>query len=342
MSKPSDRKREKQKERQRADAKKKYHADQRRLYAQKFPEFVYHTNGAPPEFVRLVQQAIKKIDFRDPKMFSVWERDIYKLEKQHGPVVIRALIEETKDNPVARLNFICQLGHLVFSLIPQEELRRWIPHHDLQIIPGGREIKVIFRSLQEAKGPGGTIYYSRFKPRLNMDGERKIVAFSQHAIERVCERIVPRWYTYTGLGDAFAFFDQCIQFQRSDLPDGQLSFTFYDQCRKGFFTWKYVEEVLGESTQDDGHYYRRVGYCPAVIEGDFVKAKTLLFPGHKGTPEYPLVWASDVSVAVKMQATDMNAAWIEATQDFRLVKFFHQRGVTQVIHDEREFFKPSI
>ena len=342
MSKPSDRKRSKQKDRQKADARKKYQAEQTRIYTRKFPEFVYRTNGAPPEFVNLVQQAIEKVDFRDPKMFSTRETELYRLEKQHGFAVIRELVEETKDNPVARLNFICQLGHLVFSLIPQEELRRWIPYHDLQIVPGGREIKVIFRSLQQAKGPSGTTYYSRFKPRLNVNGQKRIVAFSQHAIERVCERIVPRWHTYTGLGDAFAFFDQCIHFQRSDLRDGQLAFTFYDKCGKGFFNWKYVEEVLGDSTQDDGHYYRRVGYCPAVIEGDFVKAKTLLFPGHKGTPEYPLVWASDVSVAVKMQATDMNTAWIESTEDFRLVKFFHQRGVPQVIHDEREFFKPSI
>ena len=342
MSKPSDRKRRKQKDRQKIDARKKYHAEQSRIYAQKFPAFVYETNGTPPAFVELVQQAIKQINFRDPDMFSSWETELYKREKQHGFAVIREFIEVTKDNPVARMHFTCSLGHRVFSLIPQEKLRRWIPYHDLQIIPVGRQIRVIFRSLQQAKGPGGTIYYSQFKPRLNINGKKKIVAFSQHAIERICERIVPRWYTYAGLGDAFAFFDQCIHFQRSDLPDRQLAFTFYDQCRKGFFNWKYVEEVLGEATQDDGHYYRRVGYCPAVIEGDFVKAKTLLFPGHDGTPEYPLVWASDVPVAVKRQATDMNASWIEATQDFRLVKFFQQRGVTQVIHDDREFFKPSI
>ena len=342
MSKPSDRKRRKQKERQKADAEKKYRVEQRRIYAQKFPEFVYYTNGAPAAFVELVQQAIKKIDFRDPSMFSAAVTEFYRLQKQHGAVIVQELIEAVQDNLPAQMNLICGLGHLVFSSIPQEELRRWIPYHDLQIISGGRQIAVVFRSLRQVKGPHGTIYYSRFQPRLSINGRERVVAFSKHAIQRICERIVPRWYTYAGLGDAFAFFDQCIHFERSDLRDRQLAFTFYDQCRKGFTSWNYVEEVFGASTEDDGHYYRRVGYCPAVVEGDFVKAKTLLFPGHAGTPEHPLVWASDVPVAVKVQATDMNATWIEDTEDFRLVKFFHQRGVPQVIHDERQFFKPPV
>jgi hypothetical protein len=192
------------------------------------------------------------------------------------------------------------------------------------------------------KGPGGTIYHSRFKPTIDINGQKKIVGFSQHAIERICQRIVPRWHTYLGLGNAFAFFDQCVRFDRSDLPDGQLAFTFYDQCRKGFSSWRFVAEVLGDDTEDDGRFYYRVGYCPAVIEGNFIKAKTLLFPGHRNTPEHRLVWASDVPVEVKRQVEDMDAAWLEATEDFRLIKFFHQRGVPQVIHDERELFKGSI
>ena len=153
---------------------------------------------------------------------------------------------------------------------------------------------------------------------------------------------MPGWQTYTGLGDAFAFFDQCVHFEPSSLPNGQLAFTFYDQCKRGFFSWKYVENILGEGIEDDGHYYHRVGYCPAVIEGDFIKATTLLFPGHRNTPEHRLVWASDVPVEVKTQAEDMDGAWLRATNDFRLLKFFHQRGVPQVIHDERDFFRTSI
>ena len=340
MSKPSDRKRHKQKARQRVDAKKKYQAEQKQLYAEKFPAFVYKTNGAPQEFVSLVQRTIKKIDLRDPQLFSASETKLFKLTKQYGSVAMRALVHG--GNIVAQRDFICKLGELVFSLIPQQELRKWIPHHDVQIIPGGREILVSFRSLRHAQGPCGTIYYSRHMPMMTIDGQKRILAFSGHAIERICERIVPTWQTYAGLGDAFSFFDQCVHFERSDLPDGQVAFTFYDQCRRGFFSWKYVMEILGEHVEDDGHFYHRVGYCPAAIDGDFLKAKTLLLPGYKGTRENPLVWSSDVSVQLKIQATTTDASRIRDTEDFRLLKHFHQRGVPQVIHDKRAFFRSSV
>ena len=342
MSKPSDRKRRKQKAHQRAEAKKKYLANQQRIYTHKFPNFIFRENGAPLGFVKLVKQAIKKIDFRDSRLFSKWETEIYKNAKLYGPSVIREVIEGMDDNLPAQVFFNCKLGHIVFSMIPQEKLRQWIPYHDVQIMPAGRQIFVYFRSLMKAKGPGGTIYYSHYKPTIRINGENKIVGFSQHAIQRICDRIVPTWQTYAGLGDAFAYFDQCVYFQRPDLPDGQLALTFYDQCKKGFFHWKYVEEILGEDVVDDGHYYRRVGYCPAVIENGFIKAKTFLFPGHKGTPEYPHVWASDVPIEVKTQATSIDASWLKATEDFRLLKYFHQRGISQVIHDERDYFRPPI
>jgi len=338
MSKPSDRKRRKQKAHQQVEAKKKYLADQQRIYAQKFPRFIFRENGAPPEFVKLVKQAIKNINFRNPQLFSRWETEIYKMGKQYGPGAIKVL----DGNLSAQIFFKCKLGHIVFFMIPQEKLLQWIPFHDVQIMPSGHQIVVSFRSLMKAKGPGGTIYHSRYKPTIQINGKRKIVGFSEHAIQRICERIVPTWHTYAGLGDAFAYFDQCVYFQRVDLPDGQLALTFFDQCKNGFFSWKYVEEILGEDIVDDGHYYRRIGYCPAVIENGFIKAKTLLFPGHRNTPEHRLVWASDVSVEVKRQVEDMDAVWLRMSEDFRLVKFFHQRGVPQVIHDERVFFRSSI
>ena len=120
MSQPSNRKWQKQKARQRTDAKRKYQAQQRRLYVEKFPTFAYQENGAPPEFVKLVKQAIGKIDFRDRQLFSTGETDFYKLSKQYGPVVVQAFLRDTDDNPAARVAFLCKLGQIVFSKIPQE------------------------------------------------------------------------------------------------------------------------------------------------------------------------------------------------------------------------------
>jgi hypothetical protein len=102
-------------------------------------------------------------------------------------------VRQAGDNSAAMMAFLCRLGQTVFSLIPEVELRKWIPYHDVQILPGGLKILVLFRSLLTAKGRGGTIYYSRFKPTVEINGQSKIVGFSQHAIERICERVVPRF-----------------------------------------------------------------------------------------------------------------------------------------------------
>ena len=151
------------------------------------------------------------------------------------------------------------------------------------------DISVKFGSLLHAKGSGGTVYYSRKKPKIEIDGKKKIVAFSRHAIERICERIKSNRKTYGGVGDLFAFLSHCVYFERCDLGE-QLAFTLYDisgdpPCIEHL----YVEEVLGRENVDPakGKCYYRLGYFPAVIEGDFIKAKTLLFPGFASTPEIP-------------------------------------------------------
>jgi hypothetical protein len=133
MSKPSERKRRKQKARQRVDAKKKYQDQQRQLYADKFPLFVYKTNGAPQEFVSLIQWAIRRIDLRDPQLFSGWETKVFKLTKQYGSAAIRNLVHG--GNIFAQRDFICKLGELVFSRIPEEvqtDLKRIADHFDPQ------------------------------------------------------------------------------------------------------------------------------------------------------------------------------------------------------------------
>lgn len=121
-------------------------------------------------------------------------------------------------------------------------------------------------------------YYSKRKPTIEIDGQQKIVGFSEHAVLQTCDRIAPRWKTYAGLGDVFPFFNNCVYFERSDLYPDQLGFTFYNRCFPRFWSYFYVHELFPEETAETNDYYFRVGYCPAVISGDFIKAKTLLFP----------------------------------------------------------------
>ena len=85
-----------------------------------------------------------------------------------------------------------------------------------------------------------------------------------------------------------------------------------------------------------GKPYYRVGYCPAVVEGDFVKAVTLLLPGYSNTPECSAIWDCANTRTEREELLARSKDWqprmLYETQDFSLLKWFHEHGVPQVVH----------
>ncbi|MHB0958244.1 MAG: hypothetical protein ACYC0X_12260 [Pirellulaceae bacterium] len=326
----------------------------RRRYESQYPEFRFDTTQGNTEFVKLVKSAVATIHFDDASVFPEWQQELYRILKRGGNSALRdrLLVLELEAAEAARPlsgilghHFMVTLGQELLNRIAEGDRERYLPLNDFLVVPGGQHILVLIRSLLTAKGPGGTVYYSRRKPMLDIDGSRKIVAFSKHAIERTCERIKPHWKnSYAALGDVFAFFDQCMYFERQDLNDGQLGFTFYDGCEKQFVQYAYVTQVLGKENLDSkaGKPYYRLGYCPAVIEGDFIKAKTFLFPGYASTPEYDRLRRSSLPWCEKepllAQATSWDAWKLYDSQDFSLIRWFHDNGVPQVVQIRREVF----
>lgn len=339
MSKPSERKRRKQKDRERAYAKQRHLDRERRCYEEKFPTIKF-SGEADDGFVRLIRKTIQSIDLRDRSLFHPVETAFYKNVKEAGPAALAPLLAfEESQRGLAALHLTVKLGHVVFEQIPRDELLRWIPFNDVVIQPLGQQIRVHFSSLLRQSSPGGTIYYSRRKPTVVVDGQKKIVGFQRHAIEKVCERYGPRWWSYAGLGDVFAVFDGLSIYEPCILFGNQLAFTFFEVCGdKRFFTSQYVREVLGR--QAVGQPYFRVGYCPAVIHGDFISAKTFLFPGYRNTPEYETIMRASLFWNEKRQmfetATTMNLDYLQRTGDFSLIKFFHDNGVPQVIERKED------
>jgi hypothetical protein len=344
MSKLTTKKLQKRKARERRVAQEKIQLAERRRYALAFPEFVLRPNNAPQAFVDLIWRAIRRIDFRDRNLFQPAETTFLRLAKKNPAKVLSALAEGSKVADPLSIHLCSFVGQTVFRTIPAEQLRQWIPFHDVEFILVGREIVVKFRSLEQAKGPGGTVYFSRHRPTLEIDGQKKVIGWSRHAIERTCERLAPRWDSYLGLGDVFAFFDKCMYFERADLHGGQLGFTFYDVCAQGFFTELFAKKVLGQPTGKQSYY--RVGYCPAVVEGEFIKAVTLLYPGFHGTPEYRAILNAglrrDEEKRLIVQARQQSREYLEKTGDFSLVKWFHDQGVPQVIQTVKAFYSDSV
>jgi hypothetical protein len=344
MSNMTVKKQQKRKARERRVAQEKVQQAERRRYALAFPEFVLRPNNAPQAFVDLIWRAIRRIDFRDRSLFRPAETTFLRLAKRKPAEVLSVLVSGSKTAHPVAVHLCSFVGQTVFRTIPAEQLRQWIPFHDVQFLIVGKEIVVEFRSLEQAKGQGGTIYFSKDRPTLEIDGRQKVIGWSRHAIERTCERLAPRWDSYLGLGDVFAFFDKCCHFERADLHGGQLGFTFFDVCAQGFFTELFARKVLGEPNGQQSYY--RVGYCPAVVEGQFVKATTLLYPGFVGTPEYGAILNSrlgrDDKQRVIEKARQQSREYLEKTGDFSLVKWFHDQGVPQVIQTKAEFYSQRI
>ncbi len=74
MSRPSERRRKKQKARERIKAKKKHADAEKRRYAESFQEFRFVPNNAPTEFVDLIRRAVKRINFTNSTQFQAWEK----------------------------------------------------------------------------------------------------------------------------------------------------------------------------------------------------------------------------------------------------------------------------
>lgn len=343
MSMMTTRKFQKRKARERRVAQEKIQQDERRRYDLAFPKFVLRPNNAPEQFVDLIWRAIRRIDFRDRTLFRPAETAFLRMAKKKPAEIMAALVNGSKIADPLALYFCTFIGQTIFNMIPAQQLRQWIPFHDVQFLVVGREIVVDFRSLEQAKGPGGTIYFSKDRPTLEIDGQKKVIGWSRHAIERTCERLAPRWDSYLGLGDVFAFFDKCRHFERADLHGGQLGFTFFDVCAEGFFTGLFARKVLGEPNGRQSYY--RVGYCPAVVEGQFVKATTLLYPGFVGTPEYGAILNSRLGRDDKQRliekARQQSREYLEKTGDFSLVRWFHNQGVPQVVQTDKAIYSDT-
>lgn len=329
------RKIQKKKEREHRNAVDKHHNSIKRLY----PRFEFKENGANPQFVNIIKKAAKQVDLADRSVFTEWEIELYKMGKKYGKSYINDFM--TGEEKVKTMYFLLKIGQVIFNTIGQQQMLNWIPFHDFRVIPLGRKIIIEFYSLQSKPGPGGTIYYSKFEPKMKVGTSKKIVSFSRHAVEQICNRIVPRWQSYAGSGDAFGFLHSCVYFEPCRLPGG-LGFTFYDRCTEEFWTNNYVKHLVGYPDPKKKYYYR-IGYCPATIEGEFVKAKTLLFPGYRGTPELELLYDTVMPQSTRRQFIEktekLSTLNLVETGDFSMIKWFHDNGIPQIIDTNRVLYR---
>ena len=324
-----------------------------------FPEFAYREKHGNPEFVDIVKKAIGDFDFAELEKI---DQDVFRIMKKFGVEqalaslenVMRKFQEEGADDAYvvsADLQWLCSVGGAVFSHIPDEVKRSFLPMNDAEFRYRDDVIVVKFCSLLTQKSSGGTIYYSRYKPTINYKGKKYIVGFSKEALKRTCERTMKDPLIYAALGDVYAYFEDCQYFEPCTLRDGSPAFSFFDECfphsspKLASSQRLLSEKILGTKEVDPakGKLYYRVGYCPVALDKGFAKAKTLLFPGFKKTPEYEALDNAHMPPKTKRRlqrlakTSDMSS--LLETWDVAALKWFHDNGVPQVIQTTEPLFR---
>jgi len=318
--------------------------------AREYPIFHYkdyNREAVSEKFVREIKQILSEIKFDDQNIFKKEDITFFKLMKEIGfnqaiDLITDGISDSRKKN-VIKLNFEFLVGHIVFQKLKEKGiLDNFIPYNDVGIYPSDNDFIVKFDGLLSKKTRYGTIYYSNLKPKVKIEGDEFIVAFTRHAIERICDRCVSNWKMYAGAGDVFAYIKKCNFFEVINPSDtNEKNFiTFYDKCSKGFFYFNYVTDVL-DSYDPDKNYFYRVGYCPVGISGEFLSAITMLTPGMRGTPEYLLLINSNLPTSKKdefKRYIEISMKKFEFANDsnFEAIKWFHQNGIPQVVEMETD------
>lgn len=332
------------------------------------PEVVIDTDSFAfdPELLEAVRLAVEKIVAQHrtllPPVHLRFHYSVAAVGFTTAKEELRRAAEEAK-NPVGYVDPLLAFGNLLQSQLPPELIK---PTRCVDIVHGvgvrGNKLGVRCRSLLVRTTARGPAYHSRRMPRTRFGTDKRewLVAFSEHAVERICERTVYDWRTFGGQGDAFAFLDNCVYFEDCTDARGEPSFVVYNACAQNFHSWGYVEHVLGtpswpppDSSREfareisGSKFYYRVGYCPVRLDGDIAVATTLLFPGmslRKGTLEGKLIESSGLPPTEidRLKARVENQLSMKAladSGDFSLVKWFHDNGVPQVVRLDREVFK---
>ncbi len=215
----------KQKKREREVRQRKL-AEQRdtmlRAKRELYPEIVIGRRDADPEFVELVTVASKQIDFLDTKKLGSAQQAFYKYGREFGFAEAFRVLEhvpslntgEFKAEGYQKIVLASvALGGFILEKIPIETRKRFMPINDCAVQFQGRDIVLNFSSMKSQSGLGGRVFFNRLKPQIRFDGVDYTVGFSNHAIERICNRIYPRFYEYATAGDVHAFFNSCIYYE---------------------------------------------------------------------------------------------------------------------------------
>lgn len=330
----------------------------RRGASRKFPKFqvvgdTFDESQPDNEFIDAVYAATKELRYDESQGFHEDFDLLYTYMASHGYEDAILMIESDLEMNLGipkgsdelqehveldKALLTSCVNKALFDLVPREVKTKFLPYHKFEVQPFGKTFRLWVRKLSSARTEYGTIYYDTYRPEITINGTAKRIAFSNHAIERVCDRIGPAWVD--DYYDAAAVWNFCHlhkHVEETTLHGGSTALSFFARIKheytKAFET--YVKTILGEDALPKGLTTEyRIGYCPVAVNGDFVAAKTLLMPGHRKTPEFTaLLKAKKQGKNVSRHFDLLESLTREtlSTDDGKsLLKCFHDNGVPQV------------
>lgn len=358
MSKPSRKKQQRRDKRKKSNLVRRKRFASRQSAAQQFPQIELELGDAPPPLANAVRQAVRRIQFENERLFPPDTLAVLQIARKIGFSGVRTdfcnMVRDEQQKSVTQddlaqfmLGFDRAIARILFSFLPQRVRMAYLTSNFVMVSCGVRSddaVLVQVCSLCHEKTEGGTAYFSPHRPTIQTDFGPKVVAFSNHALERTRERTVRNPFDYDGNIHSVGFIVSCDYFEPCEIPRSDYAFTFYNDCyMRGSVFHEYAEAVLN-SMDVDKHYYYRVGYCPAVIAGDLLVAKTLLLPGMNGTPEYQqvarkLAGSQDAKLAFRKRVNALSLDNLLTNRDFSLIKEFHEAGIPQVVSFNHDIFR---
>lgn len=244
---------------------------------------------------------------------------------------------------------IVSMGDHILSQLPSPVVQAYFPFSRFRIVlgrPRDNMILIEMQSLCTAKTQYGTAYFSPHKPVLEIGGGQWIVAFSDHAVRRICQRTVGSWESYLDLGYAFSVMYDTVYFEPWRTSHEEKGFVVYKEYAHPDPKDSLIRSIVGHHDSTKRYFYR-VGYCPAVVDNGFLRAKTLLLPGMTGTPEYARCLRRSITSHEKraeLQQQVGNLAFSELTKPshLNLVKQFHDSGIPQIVSFDHEVTRMKV
>lgn len=331
-------------------------------YSNKYPSLeinVVKNNPIDASFVSEIGRVIRTINFNDKVEFKNWHRQFYQYVKSlgvRGTEDLFSLIEKSikSDNEEIHVKAIMEIARLIGTIIFKRlnpQFIKFFPYNLITAVPVENRISVQIRCLCKKKSKYGTIYYSEHNPKVIINGEKKIVGFSRHAIERILAR---SFYETSNMYVHFTETSKLLihnKFYEVIKVSGQEFISFYDAGYEILQSSKNVDSaediarvVLGKSFDDHLQYYYRIGYMPLGIVDEFASGTTLLTPGMRGTPEYELLKSSNLSyreretIEEKINNHPGSICRINIEDNLSILKWFHDNGIPQVVQLDNDPF----